>query len=189
VQDKSHILVLSDFRKKVKRTMTTTKKAPRYAEGTKVSTEKSRIEVQKLLTSYGATNSAHGEQQDKATILFTMKGRQYRIELSYPSLDDFAMDRLGRRRLTHQRVIARDQEIRRLWRALYMVVKAKLEAAQSGIVTLEEEFLAHAILRNEQTVSEWVEPQFLTGKVPLLPEVSSASIPDLDFTEGEWKQL
>jgi hypothetical protein len=166
-----------------------TMKAPRYAEGTKVSTEKSRIEVQKLLTSYGATNSAHGEQQDKATILFTMKGRQYRIELRYPDLNAFGRNPRGGMRTPIQRKEARDQEIRRLWRALYMVVKAKLEAAQSGIVTLEEEFLAHAILLNEQTVSEWVEPQFLIGKVPLLPEVSSASIPDLDFTEGEWKQL
>lgn len=164
----------------------TNKQSPRYAEGTKVPVEKSHIAVQKILKQYGASNSAYGEQGDTAAIVFTMKGRQYRIQIAYPPLSDFEYAGKVKRTLAQMRA-AREQETRRLWRALYMVVKAKLEAAQSGIVTFEQEFLAHTVLRNNQTVDEWIEPQLETGKVPLLPETSSVGwdeIPDI-IIDGE----
>ena len=71
-----------------------------------------------------------------------------------------------------------------------MVVKAKLEAAQSGIVTFEQEFFAHTVLRNNKTIEEWIEPQLETGKVPLLPETSSAvwgEVPDI-ILDGEYTE-
>jgi len=51
------------------------------------------------------------------------------------------------------------QERRRRWRALLLVIKAKLEAVSSGISTLEREFLADVVLPNSKTVSEWLGPQ------------------------------
>jgi hypothetical protein len=39
------------------------------------------------------------------------------------------------------------------------VIKAKLEAVQAGIVTFEEEFLAHILLPSGETVGEWATPQ------------------------------
>ncbi len=135
------------------------------------------------------SNSAYGEQEETAAIFFTMKGRQYRIQLSYPPVSDFRFTGKVRRNQA-QAQAAREQEIRRLWRALSMVVKAKLEAAQSGIVTFEQEFLAHTVLRNNKTVDEWVEPQLETGKIPLLPETSSVGwdqIPDI-VIDGEYTE-
>jgi len=168
---------------------TSRKGPPKYAAGTNVPVEKSHIAVQKLLKQHGATNTGYGEQGDKASILFTVRGRQYRIELTYPHLSEFLM--AGRiKRTQAQAEAAREQEIRRLWRALFMVVKAKLEAAQSGFVTFEQEFFAHTVLANNQTVSEWVEAQVSAGKVPLLPEMSSArqeEIPDI-VLDGDWTE-
>ena len=169
----------------VKRTAPASKAPPKYAAGTNVPVEKSHIAVQKLLKQYGATNSAYGEQEETAAILFTMKGRRYRIQLAYPPLSQF--QHTGQvRRTQAQAQEAREKEIRRLWRALYMVVKAKLEAAQSGIVTLEQEFLAHTVLGNNQTVGEWIEPQLETGKIPLLPEART-DVPDV-VIDGQYTE-
>jgi hypothetical protein len=161
---------------------TASKNPPRYAEGTKVSVEKSHLEVQKLLKRYGATNTGYGEQQNAASILFTMRGRQYRMELPYPDLSQFQYAPRHVRRTSLQMQQAREQEMRRLWRALVMVVKAKLEAVQSGIVTFEQEFLAYTVLDDNQTVGQWIEPQIAGGRVLLLPESRSArpdEIPDI----------
>lgn len=162
----------------------------RYAEGTTVPVEKSHIEVQKILKRYGATNSGFAEKGEAAAILFTMKGRRYRIELIYPAVGAF--QQTGKvRRTQAQAAEAREKEIRRLWRALFMVVKAKLEAAQSGIVTFEQEFLAHTVLANDQTMSEWMEGQLRAGKVPLLPETAGArpeEVPDI-VIEGEFDEV
>ena len=51
------------------------------------------------------------------------------------------------------------QEERQRWRALVLVIKAKLEAVESGITTFENEFLAHIVLPDNRTVGEWLAPQ------------------------------
>jgi hypothetical protein len=51
-----------------------------------------------------------------------------------------------------------DQATRSAWRALLLVIKAKLEAVETGITTFEDEFLAHLVLPNGQTVGEWAIP-------------------------------
>ena len=68
--------------------------------------------------------------------------------------------------------------MRQRWRALVLIVKAKLEAIEAGISTLEREFLADIIMPNNQTVGQWLAPQieqvYLTGKMPpLLPGAQS----------------
>jgi len=68
---------------------------------------------------------------------------------------------------------AAEQACRQKWRALSLVVKAKLEAVESGITTFEDEFLAHIVLPNGQTVGEQALPRvreaYATGgNVPLL---------------------
>ena len=40
-----------------------------------------------------------------------------------------------------------------------MVIKAKLEAVESGIVTFEQEFLAHLVLPDGATVGDRVLPE------------------------------
>lgn len=51
-----------------------------------------------------------------------------------------------------------EQACRQRWRALALVIKAKLEAVDSGIVTLVEEFAAHVVLPGGQSVGDLVLP-------------------------------
>lgn len=43
-----------------------------------------------------------------------------------------------------------EQACRQAWRALALVIKAKLEAVDAGIVTFEEEFMAQIVCRTAQ---------------------------------------
>lgn len=52
-----------------------------------------------------------------------------------------------------------EQAGRQRWRALALVIKAKLEAVGTGIVTFEEEFLAHIVLPSGRTVTQDVTPR------------------------------
>src|SRR5437762_9407150 len=143
------------------------KTAPaKYADGTTVSIARSREEVERLLKNYGAGSFMYGTQGDKAAVMFEMKGRQYRMELEYPPLASFTSPQRNRQQVQ----AAYEAEQRRRWRSLALVIKAKLEAVNSDITTIEEEFLAHAVMPNRQTVGQWLEPQirqiYETGKMP-----------------------
>lgn len=61
------------------------------------------------------------------------------------------------------------------------MIKAKLEAVESGISTFDTEFLGHLVLPNGQTVADAVVPRVVeayeTGAMPaLLPEHSPRAI-------------
>ena len=69
---------------------------------------------------------------------------------------------------------AYEQAVRQRWRALALVIKAKLEAVETGITSFEEEFLAHIVLPSGQTVGAWMVPQvekaYVNGAMPpMLP--------------------
>lgn len=51
------------------------------------------------------------------------------------------------------------QRIRARWRALLLVIKAKLAAIDLGVVTIEDAFLAETVLPDRQTVAEFMAPQ------------------------------
>jgi hypothetical protein len=74
-----------------------------------------------------------------------------------------------------------EQATRQRWRALHLVIKAKLEAVESGIVDFDSEFLAHLVLPNGRTVADEVVPMvetaYATNQMPqLLPEYSQPAI-------------
>ena len=76
-----------------------------------------------------------------------------------------------------------EQAVRQSWRALALVIKAKLEAVQAGIVEFDQEFLAHLVLPGGQTVFEHVAPgvaqAISSGHVPdLLPRAISGGGPN-----------
>lgn len=143
----------------------------KYAEGTKITPEKSQVEVQTILKKYGATDVASGEQGEQAVIGFKFNGKLYKIILPYPDIKDFLLSG-NRTRTGLQQQTAKDQEIRRLWRALILVIKAKLEAAQSGIVTFEQEFMAHIVVNEQgQTMYEWAKPFLDSNKLLQLPPI------------------
>lgn len=65
----------------------------------------------------------------------------------------FQMTPGGRRRRSAEQMLAEyEKATRQRWRALALVIKAKLEAVASGITEFEQEFLAHIVLPDGRTV-------------------------------------
>jgi len=143
-----------------------------YAAATDVSSGRSREEIERTLARYAATSFMYGWDGDRAVLGFVVNGRQVRFVLPMPDRKD--------RKLTHTpsrgtlRSVsaieeAFEQAVRQRWRALALVIKAKLEAVTSGIVTFEDEFAMHMLLPDGRTVAEHVIPAideaYKTGKV------------------------
>jgi hypothetical protein len=153
----------------------------RYAENTQVSSEASRGEIERTLRRYGASEFAYGWDKQQAALMFALGGRRIRFALPMPDPTERRFTHTPGRGLVRD-AAAREREyeraVRQRWRALALVIKAKLEAVDSGITTVEHEFLAHVLLPNGSTVGEWVGPQVETayagGAMPsLLPGASS----------------
>jgi hypothetical protein len=135
--------------------------APRYAADTSVSPEKSRNEIEQTLRRYGATSFAYGWEGTNAMIAFEANDRRIRFVLPLPSQTDkrFTQSPTGRKRSVPQSMAAWDQACRSSWRALALVIKAKLEAVEVGIVSFEDEFAANILLPNGMSVGDWLRPQ------------------------------
>lgn len=147
-----------------------------YAESTTVPAERSRVEIEKTLRRYGADGFMSGYDRNQAFLGFIMGGRQVKIFFPLPDPDDLKFNKTptGKARATEPARKAWEQETRRMWRAANLVIKAKLEAIESGISTFDQEFLAHLVLPNGTTVGQTILPQLdqitETGQLPrLLP--------------------
>ena len=130
----------------------------RYAESTKVTTSQSQDSVKKLLRAAGADQIAVYESTDKSAVAFRIAGRFYRITVPIPLRPN------------------PEQEERRTWRLLLLLIKAKLEAVKEGATTIEREFLSDMVMPDGSTVYEWTEQPlsiaYSEGKMPtqlLLP--------------------
>lgn len=137
----------------------------KFAKDTDVSVAKSRNEIEGLIVRYGATSTAFMNGPDKSMVLFEANNRRICFTLPLPSRAD--------REFTHARANATtfkarsadgaaaawEQACRQRWRALALIIKAKLEAVESGITTFEDEFLAHTVMPDGMTVAEHVKPR------------------------------
>ncbi len=138
----------------------------RYAAQTAVSTDTSRAEIERTLQRYGAPDDgfAYGRRGSSAYIGFEFHGRQFRIVLPLPDPQDkrfwFTPGKMLKR-TTDQAQREWEQSCRQAWRALALVVKAKLEAVEAGIASFEDEFLAYRVLPTGRTVSEEIGPKLL----------------------------
>lgn len=136
----------------------------RFAETTAVSVEKSKAEIERLLSRYGATTFSSGWQNNQAQIMFEAQGRRIRFILPLPAKDDKKFWHYLRGSVSHCRTDAGalalwEQACRQSWRALALVVKAKLEAVTAGISEFESEFLANIVLPDGETVGDYVKPR------------------------------
>jgi len=175
----------------------------RYAEGTTVTVDKSRVEAERVLVRYGASGFAYGwdqrtevkavhcsragcEQEGRAieacrrehawdiepeerivrevvTIQFKFKERAIRLTVPMPTERE-AGTKAKLEAATRQR-----------WRALVLVIKAKLEAVASGISSLEAEFMANVVTDSGETLGEILLPrmQRVVERGLLLPPAST----------------
>lgn len=150
---------------------------PKYAQQTTVSSEKSRNEIERILMRWGASSFMYGTSPSRAIVAFEAYGRRVQFRLPMPDRDADEFKRTPARRnvrTPEQREAAYEQAVRQRWRALALVIKAKLEAVEAGITEFEDEFLSHIMLPGGQTAGDWLRPQiasaYETGRMPpLLP--------------------
>lgn len=154
----------------------------RYAQKTDVSAVKSRNEIEAILIRYGAAGFMYGWTGDKATIAFVMRERQIKFILPMPdrqSSEITHMPERGSVRSQSAQDAAYEQAVRQRWRALVLIVKAKLEAIETGIVSFEDEFLSNVVLPDGRTAGEFMRPQiaeaYRIGTMPQLLIAGPAS--------------
>lgn len=119
----------------------------------------------------------YGVDETRALIAFEAHGKRVKFILPMPdrNSDEFLFTPERRLRKTKEaQETAYQQAVRQCWRALVLVIKAKLEAVEIGISEFEEEFLAHIMLPDGSTVGEYMLPQveqaYRTGVMPpMLP--------------------
>jgi hypothetical protein len=147
----------------------------RYAANTGVSLDQSRAEIERTLRRYGAGAFAYGWEGDTATVMFKLGARHIRFRLVLPDRNDRTFTHTPGRNLPRSAEAADrewEQAQRQRWRALALVIKAKLEAVEAGITTAEDEFLAHTMLPDGRTFGEWAAPQleaaYEAGRMPAL---------------------
>ncbi len=142
-----------------------------YAQNTSVPVEKSKMEIERLLQRYGASKFASYWDDECATILFEAHKRRIKFMLPLPSKEEYKKTPEGRTRHNEDAIHAAwEQGCRSRWRALCLIVKAKLEAVQSGVSTFESEFGWNTVMPNGKTVGETVHPAieaaYTNGKMP-----------------------
>jgi len=129
-----------------------------YAQGTSVSVDRSKAEIEAILRRYGADGFGHYQKGDRAEVCFEIVGKPFRIDIPMPSQKDFAVTEKGRKRVESQVDAEYEKECRRRWRAICLVLKAKLELIYMGASTIEKEFMLHMVLDNGSTVQEKLLP-------------------------------
>lgn len=157
--------------------MTTT-----YAAETSVSVEKSKAEIDSALAKHGAMQRATGtdDMAGEAYVLFSLAGRHVRQQIPLPKIGDFPARGEAPRgwhgwspaRRSEWARKAYEQACRSRWRAMLLLIKAKLEAISLGISTAEREFLADIALPDGRTVhralEEGLRQAYSNGTMPPL---------------------
>ncbi len=171
-------------------------KARRYAEGTSVTVEKTKTELEALLAKHGATQRmfATDDNAGRAIVQFSMGGRMAQLRLRVdrdglpvPSQGSWSQgaetprgwDSWSVKRRQEWVASKCDQREREAWRRLLLLTKAKLELIADGATTFEREFLADILLPDGSTLYDQAAPRlteaYETGHMPpLLPPGGSS---------------
>lgn len=131
-----------------------------YAAKTKTSVESSRAEIEKLVIRAGAKKFGSGWDGTAARVEFELAGRHVRLVLPLPDAEAkvYWYDRYRSKRTPEAARRLWEQDCRAKWRALVLIVKAKLEAVTAGISTIEREFLADVVVPGGGTVADELLP-------------------------------
>lgn len=150
-----------------------------YAEGTSVSVEKSRAELDALLAKHGATQRGimADDDEGRGAVMFVLRERKYRLDIPLPKKADletpkhwYRMDAAAREQWFRKEL---EQRSRERWRAVVLLLKAKLELVRLKMSTVEKEFMADLVLPNGRTVGTMIEEQIkgvMSGESPRLLE-------------------
>lgn len=140
-----------------------------YASGTKVSVEKSRAELDRLLSKHGATSRAMVNTPGHVSIEFVLEGVRFRLDV--PMIQEDRVRPSREKKIPEPRDWWRwsgtqrdawvakqlEQKERERWRALVLVCKAKLEFVAMGLTTARREFMADLVLTGGERLEEAFE--------------------------------
>ena len=149
-----------------------------YASNTNVSVLNSQAEIQTILRRFGAKSFGTMEEETEtgqrvAYLMFTVNNLRVQFDVELPNRIDFKYTETGRDRSEKQIDEKYELAIRRKWRALTLMVKAKLVGVDESCATIEKEFMAYVMLPNGKTIGE--------SLVPKLQEITSGQ---LQLTSG-----
>lgn len=168
-------------------------KPSRFGDTTDVPVERTRAELDQLLSKHGATQRMTYEDEETcvAVIQFRMAERMVRLEVKtatassftpkswfgVPGCTDENKNRDANRRAWLEKRAA--QAKRAAWRRLLLVCRAKLEIITDGGSTLEREFLADVLLPDGRTVHQALSGQladsYASGAMP--PLLAAPAVP------------
>lgn len=105
----------------------------KFAARTRVPVAQTKAEIERLVTRYGAKGFVAGWQGSVARVEFLCSDRHIRLSVVVPDSE---------------------QAARQKWRALLLLVKAKLESVDAKIATLEQAFVGDIVMPDGRTVWE-----------------------------------
>jgi hypothetical protein len=164
-------------------------KQKRFAEGTSVPVNKTRDELEQLLTKHGAAQRmiVVDDAQGRVRVQFSMQGRMVRLDMytkpeglpdpkrhSYDQKADTPKGWSSWSTPRRQEWLDGrcEQFAREAWRRLLLITKAQLEIVSDGSRSLEEVFMAHILLPDGGTVGDRLKEQladsYATGNMPKL---------------------
>jgi hypothetical protein len=136
----------------------------RYASNTTVGIGRSQDEIRTVLRRYGVTSLALVEHENRAGVQFTIKTLAVKIDCPLPNRSDAQTTPTGRVRRSE--TVAEQkyaQANRQVWRALLLAIKAKLEVVESGIATVEEEFMPYIVATDGRCLKDHLVPRLLNS--------------------------
>ena len=160
-----------------------------YANGTTVSAEKSRGEIEQLVQKYAGRDAdfSYGRMGGNAGISFVAKGRRVQFAMPMPSSAeaDAGAKRKGswRTATAAQRETWLEQETRRRWRCLLLIIKAKFAAVEiweelgdkeKAKTAFEREFLSDIVTPSGPSIYDAIQRVASDG-LRLLPAVESGA--------------
>lgn len=166
----------------------------RYAATTEVAPEQSRAEIERILERYGADSFGYfwDKPSNQVVIVFRMQERHVRFRIPMPDPNDPSFQitpaKKAQRSPESQRKVY-EQAVRQRWRALKLVIQARLESIDAGIDTFESAFLSQIMLPDGRTYGEYAVPQvrevYRTAQMPaLLPGLGPADVKALEQGAG-----
>lgn len=136
----------------------------RYASNTTVNVDRSKAEIESILRRYGASGFGYYTKDDKAVVQFEFDKRLYQITVPLPLISSFdRTEGRGRPRSMEKKLKMQEQASRQRWRAICLILKAKLEAIELLLSTIEAEFMPYLLLpasggRPSETLTDRILP-------------------------------
>lgn len=153
----------------------------KYAQGTSVTAERSRSEIEYVLGKFGADQ--FGYAMDKvskcAKLWFRYKGAHFLFRLPMADANDKAVKftASGRLRVSNQvEQIIGDENARR-WRSLRTVIKSMLVGVEDGILNFAEIFMPYMVWGDGRTTADTLLPtvEECLGRGGALPALTEPS--------------